>query len=69
MSTGSPRDTAPKMKCFGCSSECKDFGFWTGNGRVHDWRCINKSCRFCGIPKDREDIPGLYSTKEWKTKQ
>lgn len=59
----------PAMKCFGCGKPCRDFGFWTNNGRVHRYECVNKECRFSVIPKEPEDIPGLYDNAPWNTKQ
>lgn len=65
-----PVQNQDPMICFDCQKPMKDFGYWTANqGRVSVWRCVNRACNMCSIPREPEDIPGLYSTKEWKTKQ
>ena len=54
--------------CFDCGAPTRDFGYWTANqGRIHLYRCVNRECAMCAIPKEPQEIPGLYDTRAWKT--
>lgn len=54
-------------RCWECSKPMTDRGYWTNNGRNVMWRCMNKACDACSIPKEPQEIPGLYDTRAWKT--